>query len=200
MHPAERRWGLQRGQNGLSGPRAQRFESQTVNEADIPTDRSLDDLYRRPGFLLRRAHQISAGLFLEEAAGVNLTTTQYGALVVLRARGSLDQIGISTLIGIDRSTTALVVSKLEEAGYIERRDDEVDKRRKVITLSPAGHRVLDQVAEPAERARQRVLAPFSAKDAARFLALLEQFVGAFNEQTRAPIKPETSTQRAKRKP
>lgn len=155
---------------------------------DNPKQTSLDDLYRRPGFLLRRAHQISAALFLEEAAGLALTTTQYGTLVALRARGSLDQISIATLVGIDRSTTALVVSKLEDAGYIERRDDDVDKRRKIITLSAAGRDVLDRVAQPAQRARERVLAPFTDEDGAKFLSLLEQFVGAFNEQTRAPIK------------
>ena len=156
-----------------------------------PVESSLDELYRRPGFLLRRAHQISAALFLEEATGLALTTTQYGALVVLRARGSLDQVGIATLVGIDRSTTALVVSKLEAAGYIERRDDDVDKRRKIITLSQAGHDVLNRVSEPAKRARERVLEPFSTEEATTFIALLERFVGAFNEQTRAPIKAAT---------
>ena len=160
---------------------------------------SLDDLYRRPGFLLRRAHQISAALFLEETAGLNLTTTQYGTLVVLRARGSLDQVGIATLVGIDRSTTALVVSKLEKSGYIERRDDDIDKRRKIITLSEAGRAVLDRVAVPAQRARERVLEPFSAKDAALFLSLLERFVDVFNEETRAPIRTEDDEARTKRK-
>ena len=158
---------------------------------------SLDGLYRRPGFLLRRAHQISVALFLEETAALGLTTTQYGTMVVLRARGSLDQVGIATLVGIDRSTTALVVSKLEEAGYIERRDDSIDKRRKIITLSKSGHAMLDGVAAPAQRARERALEAFSAKDAAKFLALLEHFVDVFNEQTRAPIR---TTAREKRMP
>lgn len=162
-------------------------------------ERSLDELYRRPGFLLRRAHQISAALFLEEAAGLNLTTTQYGTMIVLRACGNLDQVGIATLVGIDRSTTALVVSKLEEAGYIERRDDDVDRRRKIITLSQSGHEMLERVAEPAQRARERVLEPFSAKEAAKFLSLLERFVTVFNEETRAPIRAETSEKRTKRK-
>ena len=161
-------------------------------------ERSLDELYRRPGFLLRRAHQISVALFLEEAAGLGLTTTQYGAMVVLRARGSLDQVGIATLVGIDRSTPALVVSKLEEAGYVERRDNAVDKRRKIITLSKAGHAILERVAAPAQRARERALQAFSAKDAAKFLALLERFVDVFNEQTRAPIRAETEEARARR--
>lgn len=158
-----------------------------VNEnADVGG--SLDELYRRPGFLLRRAHQISAALFLEEVVGLGLTTTQYGAMVALRVRRTLDQVGIATLVGIDRSTTALVVSKLEDAGLIERRDDEIDKRRKVITLSDAGHAMLARVSEPAQRARERALEPFSAQEGAQFLALLERFVDAFNEQTRAPIR------------
>ena len=161
-----------------------------MTELKEPNQRSLDELYRRPGFLLRRAHQISVALFLDEADGLGLTTTQYGTLVVLRARGSLDQVGIATLVGIDRSTTALVVSKLEEAGYVERRDDPVDKRRKIITLSPAGRAMLDRVAQPAQRARERALEPFSAPDAAKFLTLLERFVEHFNAQTRAPIRAE----------
>ena len=164
-----------------------------------PVEQSLDELYHRPGFLLRRAHQISAALFIEEAAGLSLTTTQYGALVALRARGALDQVGIATLVGIDRSTTALVVSKLEEAGYIERRDDDVDKRRKIIILARAGHDVLERVAAPAQRARERALEPFSAEDAAMFVSLLERFVGAFNEHTRAPIRPETGKSAQARK-
>lgn len=168
-----------------------------MSETGQTTEQSLDELYRRPGFLLRRAHQISAALFLEEAAGLGITTTQYGTMVVLRARGSLDQVGIATLVGIDRSTTALVVSKLEELGYIERRGDVVDKRRKIITLSAAGHDMLERVAQPARRARERALEPFSPKDADKLLQLLERFVAAFNEQTRAPILPE-SDKRANR--
>ncbi len=152
-------------------------------------DQSLDELYRRPGFLLRRAHQISVALFLQEAAGLGLTTTQYGALVALKARGPLDQIGIGTLVGIDRSTTALVVSKLVQAGLVERRDDRLDKRRRIITLSARGEEMLKRIAAPAERARVRALEPFDATDADRFVELLERFVGTFNEQTRAPIRP-----------
>ena len=175
------------------------FESALVTTEKGPHDQSLDALYRRPGFLLRRAHQISAALFLEETAALGLTTTHYGAMVVLRARGSLDQVGIATLVGIDRSTTALVVGKLEDAGYIERRDDAVDKRRKIITLSDSGHAMLDRVTAPAQRARERALEPFSAKDGAKFLALLGRFVDAFNEHTRAPIRAEKAHKKAKRR-
>ena len=75
----------------------------------------------------------------------------------------------------------------------------MDKRRKIITLSKAGHAMLDRVTVPAQRARERVLEPFSAKEAAKFLSLLGRFVDVFNEDTRAPIRAETREKRAKRK-
>jgi DNA-binding MarR family transcriptional regulator len=137
-------------------------------------ERSVDDLYRRPGFLIRRAHQISVALFLEETASLGITTTQYGAMVILRARRNLDQVGLAKLVGIDRSTTALVVGKLEVMGYVIRDDDPADRRRKMLVLTKAGHDALDRIAAPAKRARKRALNAFTQQQAKTFLDLLFQ--------------------------
>lgn len=158
---------------------------------------SVEDLYRRPGFLIRRAHQIAVSIFLQETAELGITTTQYGAMVILRARADLDQVGLATLVGTDRSTTALVVGKLEVAGLVERHTDPTDKRRNVLALTPAGHTMLDRLAEPAKRTRDREMAAFSPDDARQFVDLLQKFVDTFNENTRAPIKPGRSGRRRK---
>jgi MarR family transcriptional regulator, lower aerobic nicotinate degradation pathway regulator len=148
---------------------------------------SLTELYRRPGFLIRRAHQIAVSLFLEETAEFGITTTQYGAMVVLRAMPQLDQINLSRLVGIDRSTTALVVSKLIEARYVICTTDPKDKRRNLLTLSKSGQKLLRSVTQPAQRARERLLSAFEPKEAKIFVDLLERFVETFNAGTRAPI-------------
>ena len=148
---------------------------------------SLTELYRRPGFLIRRAHQIAVSLFLEETAEFGITTTQYGAMVVLRAMPQLDQVSLSRLVGIDRSTTALVVSKLIESGYLVSMTDPKDKRRNLLTLSKSGQRLLRKVTEPAQRARERLLSAFEPREAKLFVDLLERFVNTFNAETRAPI-------------
>ncbi|MEY2943038.1 MAG: hypothetical protein RLY97_1052, partial [Pseudomonadota bacterium] len=155
----------------------------------------LDALYRRPGFLIRRAHQIAVSIFLEEATDLGITTTQYGALVVLNTRQDLDQVGLSTLVGIDRSTTALVVGKLESSGFLLRKGDPQDKRRKVLALTDAGREVLTRSAEPARRTREREMAMFTAEDQVTFLRLLETFVATFNADTRAPIKTQATSNR-----
>jgi hypothetical protein len=49
-----------------------------------PAAPALQRLYSRPGFLLRRAHQISAAVFEDECRAVGLTPAQFGVLTVLR--------------------------------------------------------------------------------------------------------------------
>jgi MarR family transcriptional regulator, lower aerobic nicotinate degradation pathway regulator len=163
-----------------------------IGEHGSDKDRLLDELYHRPGFLIRRAHQIAVSIFLEEASELGITTTQYGALVVLSLRDNLDQVGLSTLVGIDRSTTALVVSKLEASGYLVRTSDQTDKRRKVLAITSSGRDILARVGEPAKRTRDRELAVFSREESATFLHLLAKFVGAFNAETRAPIRAQSA--------
>ncbi len=153
-----------------------------------PTDiNSVDALYKRPGFLLRRAHQISVSLFMEESAAFNVTTTQYGVLVILRCCDDLDQIGLSKKVGLDRSTTGLVVKRLESEGLVVRVEDRADRRRKVIVLTGKGERKLENLRQAAITARERALSAFTPEEGAEFLRLLEKFVGTFNGVTRAPI-------------
>ncbi len=156
----------------------------TPDSSDI---NSVDALYKRPGFLLRRAHQISVSLFMEESAAFNVTTTQYGVLVILRCCEDLDQIGLSKKVGLDRSTTGLVVKRLESEGLVVRVEDPADRRRKVIVLTGKGERKLENLRHAAVTARERALSAFTQDEGVEFLRLLEKFVGTFNGVTRAPI-------------
>lgn len=147
----------------------------------------LKALYERPGFLIRRAHQITVSLFMEEASVLGATTTQYGVMTILRSRSGVDQIGLAKMVGLDRSTTALVVTKLEADGYLERRIDPADRRRRELVLTPAGLEMLQRLEGPAHRAQERALSVFSEHEATQFVKLLDKFVQAFNDVTRAPI-------------
>ena len=148
----------------------------------------VEELYRRPGFLIRRAQQIAVSLFLEETGALGVTNSQYGILLMLKHRPGIDQISVAKLLGLDRSTTALVMSKLEKAGLIERCIGEHDRRRHNLELTRAGVKMLERLGEPARRAQARVLSPFTADERAEFLRLLAKFVGKFNGTTRVPLE------------
>lgn len=159
-------------------------------DTKMDSTKNVDALYKRPGFLLRRAHQISVSLFMSESAEIGATTTQYGVLVILRHCEGLDQIGLSKKVGLDRSTTGLVVKKLADDGLVVRMDDPKDRRRKIIVLTAKGERHLESLREPAARAQEIALSAFTPDEATQFLSLLGKFVDKFNDVTRAPIVPD----------
>ena len=148
----------------------------------------LDDLYRRPGFMLRRAHQIAVSLFLEETGELNITTTQFGILHLLKHRPGLDQISVAKLLGLDRSTTGMVLGKLENAGLIGRNVGTTDRRKRSLALTSAGEKMLERLKEPARRVQARQLAAFKPAERKRFLQMLDKFTRTFNESTRVPLE------------
>lgn len=144
-------------------------------------------LYDRPGFMIRRAHQIAVAVFVAETASLGVTTTQYGILYLLKHRPNVDQITASRLLGLDRSTTGMVVMSLERAGYLARVVDKEDRRRRVLVLTENGLDLFARLETPAARAIERLLAPLEPSERPVFLRLLAKLTGAFNETSRVPL-------------
>lgn len=136
----------------------------------------LKDLYNRPGFLLRRAHQISSALFANAAGDLNITTTQFGVLIVLAAREPVDQVGIARDLRLDRSTTGLVIKNLEDQGLIERLVDPDDKRRRVLRLTTEGANMLRKLRTVAKKSHDQSLSVFTPEETRTFTSLLTKFI------------------------
>ena len=60
------------------------------------------------------------------------------------AEGPLSLSGLAEAVGVDAPYATLIVDNLEERGLVERQPDPADRRRKLVTLTPAGR---DAVAE-----------------------------------------------------
>src|SRR3974377_2040384 len=108
----------------------------------------LEELYRRPGFMIRRVHQIAVALFIEETGKLGVTSRQYGILFVLRHRPGIDQISLANLLGLDRSTTGMVLNKLEQDGLFSRSVEAAARRRHNMHLTRSGECMLDKLAVP----------------------------------------------------
>jgi MarR family transcriptional regulator, lower aerobic nicotinate degradation pathway regulator len=89
----------------------------------------------RPGFLIRRLHQIHVALFVEECAPEGITPVQYSILTALEQMGPSEQIALSRAVGLDRANTADVIGRLVERRFIQRRVSRTDKRKKVAELT-----------------------------------------------------------------
>ena len=151
---------------------------------------AMDDLYTKPGHLIRRAHQIVVGMFMEECAEHDLTPVQYACLVAARENPGIDATRLSAVIAFDRSTLGSVIERLEAKNYIERKPAREDKRVKLLHLTGTGAAVLRDIMPSVDRAQARMLRPLKPADRKTLLALLAQLVDLNNEASRVPLRAE----------
>jgi len=149
---------------------------------------SMEDIYQKPGHLIRRAQQIAVSIFLEECAPLDITPVQYAALVAVRDNPGIDATRLSALVAFDRSTLGNVLERMETKGLILRTSDKQDKRVKILHLSPKGAATLKEVEPLARRAQERILGPLATADREIFMRMLSQLVELNNEASRAPLK------------
>src|SRR5690606_30044473 len=100
--------------------------------------KSLDfsQIYEQPGYLIRRAHQKSSAAFASATRDLDLTAVQFSALIVIGNTPGIDATRVSDLISFDRTTIGHVVGRLEQKGLITRSYGVVDKRTKLLTITP----------------------------------------------------------------
>jgi len=160
----------------------------TMAKVALSKSSRADALKRRPGFLIRRMHQIHLALFTEECAAFDVTPVQYSIMTVTFEKPKMDQAGLAYEVGVDYATLASVLVRLELKGFIRRDVFAADKRLKLISLTPQGITTLRKMRAAAGRAHDRTIAALPAADRRRFMALLTRLVDAANEYGRAPLR------------
>lgn len=148
---------------------------------------SLEDLYARPGFLLRRGHQIAVGIFAQECATYGLTPPQHSTLMAIDRCPGLDQAAAARALGFDRATIGQVIEGLESRGLVTRENSTIDKRRKALVLTPRGRTLIKRAAPAIKRTSARLLAPLRASQRKLFVQLLLQLTGELNSASRSPV-------------
>lgn len=145
----------------------------------------------RPGFLIRRLHQIHVALFVEECAPEGITPVQYSILTALEQMGPSEQIALSRAVGLDRANTADVIGRLVERRFIQRRGSRTDKRKKVAELTDVGRALLGRLETGVARAHERTLAALPPADRKQFMTYLLTLVETNNELSRTPVMRES---------
>ena len=151
--------------------------------------KDLTRLYARPGFLLRRAHQISTAVFEDECRSIGLTPAQFGVLTVLASAPGVDQSSLARALGFDKVTVLRVLRGLETRGLVKRSAAPKSKRNMAVMLSPEGEQLLKKAERPAERAYERLMGPLSPEQQAQLLLLLMELTQGLEDHARAAFVP-----------
>ena len=134
-----------------------------------------------PGHLIRRAQQFAVAIFMEETAGHDATPVQFAILNALIDDPGEDQITLSNRVAFDPATLGSVIGRIEVKGWVTRKADSSDKRRKLLWITPEGEQVALGMKRAVSKAQQRIVAPLNAEERVLLSALLAKLVSGHED-------------------
>jgi DNA-binding MarR family transcriptional regulator len=99
----------------------------------------------KPSWLISKASARAHRLIGEEMAAAGGRAYHFAILAALDEFGPGSQVQIGQRCGIDQSDMHAMVDELAGQDYVQRAPDPSDRRRNLITLTPAGRRRLDKL-------------------------------------------------------
>ena len=91
------------------------------------------------------------GALDEQHEGLALTIAESRCLFTIRRLGAPAFGEVADALGLDPGYVSRLVSRLERAGRVRRVPDDADRRRRVVTLTPAGDALLEEVERRSNR-------------------------------------------------
>ena len=129
-----------------------------------------------PGHLIRRAQQLAVAVFMEETSAFDATPVQFAILNALMDDPGEDQITLSNKVAFDPATLGSVVARIEAKGWVTRKADPGDKRRKLLWITPEGEKIALGMKRVVAKAQQRIVGPLNAAEREQLSSLLGKLI------------------------
>jgi MarR family transcriptional regulator, lower aerobic nicotinate degradation pathway regulator len=126
------------------------------------------------GHLLRLAHQRYQSIFQERATGLGLTGPQFATLLRLSQLGRATQNHLGRLAGMDSATIQGVVRRLIARGLMRTASDPLDRRLRVLTMTPEGEAVVREGQQAGMQANDALMGTLSVRERVQLISLLRR--------------------------
>lgn len=130
----------------------------------------MTEILREIGMIARALDSISNIEFKE----YDLTKGQYLYLVRIYENPGIIQDKLAEMIKVDRTTAARAIKKLEIQGFIEKRDDEINKKIKKLFPTEKGEKVYPFLKREGEYSNSVALSGFSPEETKAIFNLLQR--------------------------
>lgn len=110
-------------------------------------DELIGDIDKITGFHVRLAYGAIYRHFMETFADLELTQKMVSVLWLVHDHPNISQADIGRRLYMDRATTMVLVNRLAERGFLERKPCPLDRRRQQLTLTPEGTAIFQKAKE-----------------------------------------------------
>lgn len=146
--------------------------------SDRPIARVAKELVASSGFLLARLGLAFKAKALARIEQEGFDAHHYSLLAILAEGARETQATIADALALDPSRIVALLDKLEERRLIVRQRDPHDRRRHVVSITPAGKQQLQRLRAIAKELESEFLAPLPPEDRETFHHLLLQLACA----------------------
>jgi DNA-binding MarR family transcriptional regulator len=129
-----------------------------------------------PSHLLHRAQQVAADMHNRAFGANGLTQRQVAVLATIFQHSGVSQSELVAKTGIDRSTLAEMVARMETRGLLLREKSPTDNRAKTVKLSAIGQEAILAAIPDLEAIDQAMLAHLPSSKRAILIELLTNIV------------------------
>src|SRR5829696_7920211 len=143
------------------------------NEATTTASASILDEHRsRPGLLLALLGQEAMQRLRAAHTAHNLKPRQFQILGLLHDHGGLAQSDLGREMGVAASVLVTLLNPLEAGGLVARERDPGDRRRHLVTLTPAGEKHLASASRAQKETEDALFASLDADEREQLRAML----------------------------
>ena len=124
------------------------------------------------GFVVHDVSRLMRWNFDRQSQGLGLTRAQWSVLAHLRRKDGVRQTSLARLMDIKPMTLGRHIDRLEENGWVVRKDDPDDRRAKRLYLTPKAAPMLASLAKVGQKVRRKAFAGISADEEALVVDVL----------------------------
>jgi DNA-binding MarR family transcriptional regulator len=143
------------------------------------------ELLTSPTFLAKRVGFAIKERMMEAFEESGLSMYDHAILTLLDEDPTETQAQIADALGYDRSHLVGVLDDLEERGLIERRRDTQDRRRHLVTMTPAGAKALTRLRAIVSQVEEEYFEPLNATERKTLTSLLGRLAGHHDPRYRS---------------
>jgi MarR family transcriptional regulator, lower aerobic nicotinate degradation pathway regulator len=140
------------------------------------------------GTILRVANQNAIDVFnkcIQEAFAEDaVTTTQFAVLAMLWRFGAMSHSALADKTVVDMPTLHNLLQRMANKGLVKTKVDAADKRRRIVSLTPAGVELALRLRAMGTTISDRILDPLTKQEQAQLVMLLKKL----NAPRRSPAE------------
>jgi MarR family transcriptional regulator for hemolysin len=143
----------------------------------------------RLSFLIHDVSRMRRTAYDQLMKPLGVTRAQWWVLAHLSRYDGIMQTKLADALDVGKASLGTLIDRLESAGFVERREDPVDRRAKRVFMARSGRQLLARMMREENRFNERILSGLSHADRDTMIRTLSRIKHALSEQFAATVPP-----------